>query len=131
MKKSIFYTIAFAIVLISCHKENNSTDVPPILIGKWELRQRVGGNTPDSIYAPGNGNICLFTKDSVSFYKNGATINFEAYKLRKVGDNSYTFNFLGAVDNFWLDTLRTSDNKLSLIPGNPNASTSIYEKLNP
>lgn len=45
-----------------------------MLIGKWELHSRTGGNIipPDTTYQPGNGNILQFNADSsYKRYTNG------------------------------------------------------------
>jgi hypothetical protein len=58
-------------------------------IGKWELRFTQGGLAPSREYAPGNGNIVQFTKDSVFIYNNHQLGYSHTYLIRK--DTSYYF----------------------------------------
>jgi len=129
MKK--IYLLFFLVVFISCKKQGAS---PTNLIsGTWELRAESNGWTGTKTYAPGNGNIYVFTADHYQIYSNGSLLKLGTYALTKktsllqnkvmdaivFDDNPTTLTM----------TVEVNGDQLSLAVDAYDASLSIYQKI--
>ena len=82
--------LLLSVVLGGCHKEDAISPVDvlswpcsghpgcrapltrsSILVGSWEIRQRIGGLMPGEVYSPGNGSILKFTLTDYEMYSKG------------------------------------------------------------
>ncbi|HWD90514.1 MAG TPA: hypothetical protein VG367_20455 [Mucilaginibacter sp.] len=136
MKKILWIILALS-SFAACKKSK----MPPVvlnsmLIGKWELHSRSGGNIypPDTTYQPGNGNMLQFNADSTyKSYTNGTLsrsgifhtrtyISASAIALRSdllYFDNDTTFKSL----------INIGGGVLIIRPFMPDIGTTEYNKI--
>lgn len=81
MKAFLLIMFVAGIGLAGCQK-NNVT--PPSVVGRWEIRQEVGGpSSVNIVYQPGNGNIFQFNSNGTySRYKADTLINSGTYVVK-------------------------------------------------
>lgn len=80
MKKLILYVLMTTALLAGCKKDKAS---PQTIIGKWELRNILGAQIPNtpSTYKAGNGNIIEFTAGEFQNIQNGKVTSKRTYVI--------------------------------------------------
>ena len=131
MMKILIVVVMVCFTMSSCKKEKQTL---PGLVGKWELRRMYGGfGYRDSTYAPGNGNIYQFNRDST--YKrleNGNLTEAGFFHIKKNGYSAGGSEFDGAIlfnNGAYGDAIALKDNKLTLGTTVTDGIASDYEKI--
>ena len=94
MSKIGFSFIAIIVICLSCTRDKMETvDVnSKVLPGVWEVRYSAGGEPAhiETHYAPGNGQLFIFTKDSCYNIYDSVVYSLGAYRIDGTGTNPFT-----------------------------------------
>ena len=128
--KTVLLIVAVCFCMLACKKDKA---VSPGLFGKWELRRMYGGfGYRDSTYAPGNGNIYQFNRDSTyKHLENGSLTEAGFFHIKKngfrVGDSEFSDVIL--FNNGDGSPITLKDNKLTLGTTVTDGIAADYEKI--
>ncbi|WP_162996523.1 hypothetical protein [Mucilaginibacter celer] len=89
MKKILLLVFSAFAVLLSCSKNDDTTNNPS-LIGRWEYRGTSCYCIPPKDTTegkPGNGNIITFTADTYKRFKKDTLVKSGTYRTRKYNGN--------------------------------------------
>jgi len=130
MTKILIVVAVVCFAMSSCKKDSQGL---PGLFGKWELRRMYGGfGYRDSTYAPGNGNIYQFNRDSTyKLFEKGKVAEAGVFHIRKNEDNG-GFEFNGAIlfnNGAYGNAIMLKDNKLTLGTTITDGIAADYEKI--
>jgi len=133
MKHLVLYFLMTTALLTGCKKDKAS---PQTIIGKWELRNILGAQVPNTpyTYKAGNGNIIEFTAGEFQNVQNGNVTSKRTYMIvdghAEIDGNSYSKAII--YDNETLKWyFKISGDKLIMSMG-PIASDGVtltYQKL--
>lgn len=105
MKKSILLLLLSISTLISCSKnDDNTSQTQSSIVGKWDLKTRMTGTTPITLYP------CEEQYNQYQFFENLSMIEDEGYTNAGTTCVHYTYNGTYNVENNKLTIKETSSN---------------------
>jgi hypothetical protein len=101
--------------LAACKKSQVAPPPPSAIIGKWELRETMGG-FKDSIYAAGNGTILQFnSSNTYKHFTNGIQDDQGTYQYKKDGITFSGYKYDALILNYtYSQPVTLNRNKLSI-----------------
>ena len=142
MKYSIVICLATITLFLNGCKKDPAGSVS--IAGTWELRQAQNGMIPTIDYAPGNGNMLIFSGSGYDKYESGNLVKSGHYKVVEDGSAeaevglvvpSGQFTNRIIFDNDFTSPkvfLEVSNNKLTLLSGYfplDGGSSQSYERI--